>query len=319
MFWPTINLINMGKEIRKMLVNEKKRYCATLSNDRKRLLLVLEKLLKEDPTLIDRLGKGQSNGRSEDMGKVTKKMAKWKAMAWDPPLGNKPTRGLFHIQCAKLLSPISYDWTDPEVCDDFLSMKLLATPLHFPCYLWLDDGDNYNPRRPLDGLLMNKILICAAFCVLFSPNLVKSISPSTNQVSGARGSTFKRSKGMIGLAKSYNLTWVTPAFIAYIAVVVRHSLTTDATFSEICGGFNYGIYYNKIREYLEAPQFAGRAKVLLDWWNMQLFGSYNMGANADNDDGAGTLDALYAEAEGDPSLTDEETEPQEDEDQLGDD
>ncbi|KAF8670195.1 hypothetical protein RHS04_08637 [Rhizoctonia solani] len=247
MFWPTINLVNMGKEICKMSVNEKKRYCATLSNNWKRLLLVLEKLLKEDPTLIDRvlcapqehaaaltcnlkkqLGKGQSDGQSEDMGK-------------------------------------------------------------------------------------------AAFCVLFSPNLVKSISPSTNQVSRAQGSTFKRLKGMIGLAKLYNLTRVTPAFIAYIAVVVCHSLTTDATFSEICGGFNYGIYYNKICKYLEAPQFAGCAKVLLDWWNMRLFGSYNMGADADNNNGAGTLDALYAEAEGNPSLTDKETKPQEHEDQLGDD
>ncbi|KAF8760124.1 hypothetical protein RHS01_02137 [Rhizoctonia solani] len=83
--------------------------------------------------------------------------------------------------------------------------------------------------------------------------------------------------GIIGIAKAYNLTKITPAFIAYVAVVVHHALTTEDKFSEICGGFNYGVYYVEIRTFLESQKFASRAKVLVDWWNKRLFGSYNMG------------------------------------------
>ncbi|KAF8747899.1 hypothetical protein RHS01_11208 [Rhizoctonia solani] len=310
MFWPPIDLVNMGKETRQMSVEEKKSFWASLSKDQKRLLIVLEKLLEEEPSLIEKvvraprehaaaLSTGQSNGRSEDMAKVAREMPTWEVMAWDPPLGPKPRRGLFHIQCAELLSSIQYNWKDSQVQDDFCNMKLLAKPSQFPRYLW------------------------AAYCLLFSPSSAKSMSASTTQVSGARGCSFKRSKGSIGLAKAYNLTKVTPAFIAYVAVVVRHSLTTETYFSEICGGFNYGDYYNQIREFLEAPKFASRSKVLLEWWNMRLFGSFNIGMQVvTEDDRDATLDALDAEVEGDPGLSGDEEprlgEQEEDEDESGD-
>ncbi|KAF8749207.1 hypothetical protein RHS01_10264 [Rhizoctonia solani] len=353
MFWPPIDLVNMGKETRQMSVEEKKSFWASLSKDQKRLLIVLEKLLEEEPSLIEKvvraprehaaaLSTGQSNGRSEDMAKVAREMPTWEVMAWDPPLGPKPRRGLFHIQCAELLSSIQYNWKDSQVQDDFCNMKLLAKPSQFPRYLWVDNGEYYNPERPSEGLLRNEILICAAYCLLFSPSSAKSMSASTTQVSGARGCSFKRSKGSIGLAKAYNLTKVTPAFIAYVAVVVRltsifwfaysialsfwigASLSNNRDlFSEICGGFNYGDYYNQIREFLEAPKFASRSKVLLEWWNMRLFGSFNIGMQVvTEDDRDATLDALDAEVEGDPGLSGDEEprlgEQEEDEDESGD-
>ncbi|QRW23096.1 hypothetical protein RhiXN_08132 [Rhizoctonia solani] len=323
MFWPVIDVINMGKETRPMSADEKKSFKATLPQDQKRVFSLLEKILEEDSTLIERvmraprehtaaltrdlkklLGDGQSNGRSEDMGKVSREMPGWEAMAWDPPLGDKSKRGMFHIQCAELLAPVQYDWVDPKVRNDFRNGVLTATPLQFPRHLWLSNGDFYDPQRPSDGLLQGEILICAAYCIMFSPTSVKTMSASTTQISGARGCSFKRSRGgIIGLAKVYNLTKVTPAFIAYVAVVVHHALTTEAIFSEICGGFNYGVYYNQIRTFLEAPRFASRAKVLLDWWNKRLFGSYNMGMHTLNEGGVSTLDELDAEAEADPGLS----------------
>ncbi|GAB1526439.1 hypothetical protein RhiTH_009606 [Rhizoctonia solani] len=309
MFWPVIDVINMGKETQPMSADEKKSFKATLPQDQKRVFSLLEKILEEDSTLIERvmrapwehtaaltcdlkklLGNGQSNGQSEDMGKVSQEMPGWEAMAWDPPLGDKPKRGMFHIQCAELLAPVQYDWVDPKVCNDFRNGVLTATPLQFPRHLWLSNGNFYDPQRPLDGLLQGEILICAAYCIMFSPTSVKTMSASTTQISGAR------------LAKVYNLTKVTPAFIAYVAVVVHHALTTEAIFSEICGGFNYGVYYNQIRTFLEAPRFASRAKVLLDWWNKRLFGLYNMGMHTLNKGGVSTLDELDAEAEADPGL-----------------
>ncbi|CEL56595.1 hypothetical protein RSOLAG1IB_11956 [Rhizoctonia solani AG-1 IB] len=330
MFWPVVDLINMGKEIRLMSVEEKEEFKAEMSSDEKRIYRILKKLLYEEPSLIEKvmnaprehigaltrdlkkmLSTGQSNGRSEDMSKVGREMPGWKAMAWNPPLPEKHMRGMFHIQCAELLAPIQYDWTDPKVRDDFRNGKLVATPLQFPRYLWLANGKDYNPQRPSDGLLQGEILICAAYCILFSPTSVKTMSASTTQVSGARGSSFNRSRGgIIGIAKAYNLTKITPAFIAYVAVVVHHALTTEDKFSEICGGFNYGVYYVEIRTFLESQKFASRAKVLVDWWNKRLFGSYNMGVRTLKEaDTVSTIEELLAEVEADPGLSGDEGPP----------
>jgi hypothetical protein len=70
-------------------------------------------------------------------------------------------------------------------------------------------------------------LFKAARAILFSPSASKSAP--TVQVSGACGSSKRR--GPIGIAKSYQLTEVTPAFLAYVAVVVRRAQVT--TFSNL--------------------------------------------------------------------------------------
>ncbi|KAF8754333.1 hypothetical protein RHS01_06489 [Rhizoctonia solani] len=299
MFWPVIDVINMGKETRPMSADEKKSFKATLPQDQKRVFSLLEKILEEDSTLIERvmrapwehtaaltcdlkklLGDGQSNGRSEDMGKVSREMPGWEAMAWTPRSGINPSVVCFISNAQSSLRQFNMTGSI-QIRNDFQNGVLTATPLQFPRHLWLSNGDFYNPQRPSDGLLQGEILICRGTWMLLQ---------------ALEG-------GIIGLAKVYNLTKVTPAFIAYVAVVVHHALTTEAIFSEICGGFNYGVYYNQIRTFLEAPRFASRAKVLLDWWNKRLFGSYNMGMHTLNEGGVSTLDELDAEAEADPGLS----------------
>ncbi|KAF8746028.1 hypothetical protein RHS02_01027, partial [Rhizoctonia solani] len=326
MVWPVVDLINIGKETCQMSPKGKKIYKAALSHNRKRLFILLERMLEEDPNLIERvmgapwahttaltcnlnklLDNGQSNSQSKDMGKVGQEMPGWEAMEWDPLLGNKPRCGMFHVQCAELLAPIQYDWTNPRVCKDFQNGKLVATPLQFPQHLWQANGKHYKSQQPLDGLLQGTIPICAARCILFSPASVKTMSASTTQVSRAHGCSFKRSRGgMIGIAKVYNLTKVTTAFVAYVAVVVHHALTTKAIFLELCGGFNYRAYYAQICMFLEAPRFSSCAKVLLDWWNKQLFGLYNIGIQTLNKDEVSTLDNPFAEVEADPGLLGDE-------------
>ncbi|KAF8756969.1 hypothetical protein RHS01_04162 [Rhizoctonia solani] len=294
MFWPVIDVINMGKETRPMSADEKKSFKATLPQDQKRVFSLLEKILEEDSTLIERVMRAPrehtaaltrdlkktgklmilyANGRSEDMGKVSREMPGWEAMAWDPPLGINPSVGMFHIQCAELLAPVQYDWVDPKVRDDFRNGVLTATPLQFPRHLWLSNGDFYDPQRPSDGLLQGEILICAAYCIMFSPTSVKTMSASTTQISGARGCSFKRSRGgIIGLAKVYNLTKVTPAFIAS-----TRSYNRGDFFGNFVAGSITESTTIKFARSLRRQRFASRAKVLLDWWNKRLFGSYNMG------------------------------------------
>ncbi|KAF8748109.1 hypothetical protein RHS01_11062 [Rhizoctonia solani] len=145
----------------------------------------------------------------------------------------------------------------------------------------------WNPHSP-KNTCGGEILICAAYCILFSPTSVKTMS----------------------IAKAYNLTKITPAFIAYVAVVVHHALTTEDKFLEICGRFNYGVYYVEICTFLESQKFASRAKVLVDWWNKRLFGSYNMGVRTLKEaDTVSTIEELLAEVKADPGLLGDEGPP----------
>ncbi|KAF8749251.1 hypothetical protein RHS01_10140 [Rhizoctonia solani] len=316
MFWPVIDVINMGKETQPMSADEKKSFKATLPQDQKRVFSLLEKILEEDSTLIERvmrapwehtaaltcdlkklLGNGQSNGQSEDMGKVSQEMPGWEAMAWDPRLGINPSVVCFISNAQSSLRQFNMTGLI-QICNDFRNGVLTATPLQFPRHLWLSNGNFYDPQRPLDGLLQGEILICVSNYGIWLTDRTETLAT----LGRVLHNVFPTSVKTMSLAKVYNLTKVTPAFIAYVAVVVHHALTTEAIFSEICGGFNYGVYYNQIRTFLEAPRFASRAKVLLDWWNKRLFGLYNMGMHTLNKGGVSTLDELDAEAEADPGL-----------------
>lgn len=157
----------------------------------------------------------------------------------------------------------------------------------------------FNRDRPSDGLLKGELLIKAARAILFSPSAAKDLAPaSVAQVSGARGHTSKR-RGPIGIAKTYQLTEVTAPFIAYVAVVVRHSITSDEVFSDTCSGFNYVEFYDQIREFLESPKFERFAAALIEWWNEQLFSGYRLGQSVGPSDrrSNGTLANLEAELE----------------------
>lgn len=140
----------------------------------------------------------------------------------------------------------------------------------------------------------------AARAILFSPSAAKDpATTTTTRVGGARGHSIKR-RGTIGIAKSYQLTEVTAPFIAYVAVVVRHSLTSDEVFSDTCSGFNYVEFYDQIREFLESPRFEQISAALIEWWNEQLFSGYQFGQPTLPSDrrNNGTLASLEAQLEG---------------------
>jgi hypothetical protein len=102
---------------------------------------------------------------------------------------------------------------------------------------------------------------------------------------GARGRRRMVSKrrGPIGLAKKYAVKEITAPFIAYVVVMVsipiiadimishgqqvRQALTSDETFQEVCSGFDYTVFYDEVRRFLEEPKYATVSKTLLEWWN----------------------------------------------------
>ncbi|GAB1528362.1 hypothetical protein RhiTH_011556 [Rhizoctonia solani] len=285
------------------------------SDKLQRLQIVLEELLRLDPTVIQRtltappdcrrvvnrdtgksLSKGQSNGRSEDMRKMIKLMDDERVWTWGPlpgPARRKESRGLNHEGCAFLLSPPDLDWEDLQAKADFLSGKTRSSAQRWPRFCWL--ACKYNPTKPSEGLLYSELLIEGGKGLLLSLSSVDNIAGAP----GARGSGAKR-KNNKGLAKRYKINRVTTPFIAYVVVCVRHALTSDTQFDEICDGFNYPTFYRELKQYLEAPSFASRAKALVGWWNQRIFGDIYFGPEEPEESQEfNTLTALLAEVEGD--------------------
>ncbi|KAG8704571.1 hypothetical protein FRC08_002167 [Ceratobasidium sp. 394] len=240
-----------------------------------------------------RLNNGQSNGRSEDARKVREAMPKWRA--WNPPLGARSERGMKHRECAVRLAPPTLDMTDEEVARKFIVDGIPAmTPECWASFMWAEG--QFDRLRPSNGLLEGELMFSAATAILFSPS---SSMPDTIQAAGgARGHT--RRRGPIGLAKKYELTEVTPAFIAYVACVTRHALTNEHTFSEVSDGFSYTKFYYQVRGVLEAPKYVRWTKGLVERWNEKLFAGYEFGLNTatPTDQANATVNMLDAELAG---------------------
>ncbi|KAG8730880.1 hypothetical protein FRC11_005587 [Ceratobasidium sp. 423] len=315
MFFNTSLALNLAKEVYGMNKDERTQHCASCAK-KKRLLAVVEELMQLDPMLIDRLlsagagarravnreaqislSKGQSNGRSEDMRKISWLLQDIRT--WNAPVINKEDRGLGHSDCAYLLSPADLDWEDASAREDFISGKTRSSPNRWFRACWRDE--KYNSARPSDGLLYSKILTDAGTAILLSRSSVptENNTQSTLRVSGARGRKSGRRTAK-GLAKRYQICRVTTSFIAYVVVCVRHSLTDDPEFHPIVNGFNYNKLYDSIKTYLEAPTFASRAKELIKHWNETIFKGIYFGPEETEESlEGGTLASLMAEVEAD--------------------
>ncbi|KAG8794784.1 hypothetical protein FRC12_021707 [Ceratobasidium sp. 428] len=218
---------------------------------------------------------GRDGARAEDNGKV--KNALPHIFKWEPSLVNQPksNRGLAHPQCAYYLSSIETNWEDLEERRQFIECaNPLMTAEHWPRVLYVEGkGDVDNPSQ---GLLKNPLLVNIAKANLKSPS---SVIPTAS----VRPNAVRR--GRKGIAAKYQLTKITTAFLAYVAVLTRFALSAEDTFSEDGGTFNYVAFYNELREFLEAAHFQSRAKVLIAWWNKALFPNHieeNSGTGSTN-------------------------------------
>ncbi|KAG9087800.1 hypothetical protein FRC06_002357 [Ceratobasidium sp. 370] len=241
----------------------------------------------------NQLNDGQSNGRSEDARKVREAMPKWRV--WDPPLGDRLTRGMAHKECAMRLAPPKLDFNNEDIARKFMvDGDPAMTPDCWASFMWAEG--QFDRQRPSIGLLEGELMLSAATAILFSPS---SSMPETIQAAGgARGHT--RRRGPIGLAKKYEMNEVNPAFIAYVACMTRHALTTSKNFSEVCDGFSYTQFYYSIRNVLESPKYERWTKGLIERWNEKLFAGYEFGLNpvAPADQANTIFNMLDAELEG---------------------
>ncbi|KAG8767989.1 hypothetical protein FRC12_005898 [Ceratobasidium sp. 428] len=321
MFWCPTEILALAKKLDTMSSAAELNLRSTANDKTKQLLRLVDELNKLDPELMTRLtsagtgagpalmrdarkqlSSGVTNAKAEDMRKVKENIGKW--WNWSTPMPDmdeKENRGLNHEGCAYMLSEPSLNWANTE--DQLQFMKFGNPAMEasaWPRYLRLDGV--YDPLHSSRGLLMGPLMIKAGRAILLSPQIANNTrldapgAVSTTVGMGARG---KRRKGIVGIAKAYQITEVTTAFIAYTAVVVRHALTSDETFSELCGGFDYVEYYTQLREYMDHPRFKRRATVLLAYWNEHIFSDCKVisaGASTSRRNN-GTLAELDAELE----------------------
>ncbi|KAG8728414.1 hypothetical protein FRC10_004997, partial [Ceratobasidium sp. 414] len=166
---------------------------------------------------MDQLSEGQSNAKSEDMHKVKEHIGKWRD--WVPPMPDmdyKAQRGLNHEGCAYQLLEPTLEWEDEDIKTQFISF---GNPAMDPS-AWgrfLRPYGKYDATRPSLSLLKGEPLVKAGKAILLSPATANTCS--TIPGGSSAGTQGKQRCETIGLAKSYKLTEVTPAFIAYVAVV----------------------------------------------------------------------------------------------------
>ncbi|CAE6538192.1 unnamed protein product [Rhizoctonia solani] len=277
MFWSARNVLNAGHQIRRASDNGSEQTLrATASSSQKLYFDLYDELDRLQPDLFDllaskdnffmrnvrdKLSDGRTGAKAEDNHKV--KHALPHMREWAPSLKDQPkaNRGLAHAECAFFLSPITVDWDDEQQRREF--QELSNPPMvasHWPRLLYPNGQGNRN--KPSEGLLQGELLVKAAKVILESPS---SVLPSVN----IRPGNVRR--GRKGIAAKYQLTHITPRFLAYVAVVTRFAVSAEEVFSDDGGIFNYIDFYDQVCEYLEAPRFQAQAQVLVAWWNRKLF------------------------------------------------
>ncbi|KAF8599345.1 hypothetical protein BDV93DRAFT_560430 [Ceratobasidium sp. AG-I] len=291
MYWNAHDILKLTKTWQRKNPAQRAAFEASASDDIKRNLALAKFFIQLDPGVVEELcrggrgsrslmelsktllSKGQSNAKAEDMRKVKALLALWRT--WTPQLdpNDQSGRGLKHPETAFYLSSLEVDWDNEEERRSFRAGEVLMSEFEYPRLCYKDGiGDK---DRPWVGAFYGQLLIKGARAIIFSPASSKDATP-TMTACGSRGHRrIPGTRSLIGLAKRYDMNEVTIPFIAYVTVVVRHALTAEKEYSDDGSGFDYVIFYNEIRSFLEDPKYKQVATKLIKYWNAELFGELN--------------------------------------------
>ncbi|KAG8761982.1 hypothetical protein FRC12_009251 [Ceratobasidium sp. 428] len=216
------------------------------------------------------LCKGQSNAKAEDMRKVRGLLGVWCNWATRPDAEDSSTRGLHNPETAFLLTPIGLDWDNLDVRQKFMNGEIEISELDVPRFCY--PAGKGNPNKPWVDAFCSELLIKGAQAIILSPGASKNPQPASMTAVGSRGHRrAAKSRSAVGLAKRYEMVEVTTPLIAYVTVVVRHALTSDKDYSDEGSGFDYELFYNEIREFLEDPKHARITAKIVKLWNDEIF------------------------------------------------
>ncbi|TEB19079.1 hypothetical protein FA13DRAFT_1802631 [Coprinellus micaceus] len=197
----------------------------------------------------DALGRGASGARADDLKTMKTAVIDWitpEGGVLIPPLQRnvKTGRGFYHETTGSFLCPTDYDWSDPS---------LVMTGLHWPRFLY--QGLKVNPENAWDGLFRSKIMLLAYKHIFISPSAASGESRATRA----------------GNAQIHGMTHVTPASIAYVATLLRFSLSHWNIFNRNDKNADSERFYAGILDFLEDPQEQTEVDELMKWWNSTIF------------------------------------------------
>ncbi|KAF8237427.1 hypothetical protein L208DRAFT_1247256, partial [Tricholoma matsutake] len=170
-----------------------------------------------------------------------------------PPLSCKTKfdRGFHHDCTGGLLCPAGIDWTNEEIKNKLWSGKMHVCGDQWLLFLYADL--NFDPARPWNGLLKNKLLISA----------YKHVFTSHSSVDLDESKAIKSRNAHI-----HGMSSVTTASITYI---VHFALSSAGTFSRSDTVTDSEAFYLSLFDLLDDGRERHEVQNLLKWWNRQIF------------------------------------------------
>ncbi|KAI1784128.1 hypothetical protein LXA43DRAFT_1101726 [Ganoderma leucocontextum] len=204
---------------------------------------------------------GANAARADDVKGLKGAILDWitdKTTGLVPPIARNKMdgRGFNHEATGKELCPAGLDWNDPSIKSALKAGTMVVQSDQWSIFLYLNGA--YDPERPWAGLLRGRLLVNAFKHVFTSPSSVEDAGRSTKSSNAAL----------------HGMTKVTLASIAYVATLVRFSLSSRATFARSDTVTDSQTFYNVLLAFLTHPDERENANELLVWWNKQVFPNY---------------------------------------------
>ncbi|KAG2131450.1 hypothetical protein BD769DRAFT_1666459 [Suillus cothurnatus] len=178
---------------------------------------------------------------------------------------DKHTHGFLNDACGRLLCPAELDWNNPAQAFE-IAQRAVSYAAN------LEDLE--------EGLFKGKILVQGYKAIFMSPSLAKDVEGDGDgadiiQNNRCAKKSFNGLKVKKHVAQIINMKKVTPRSIAYIACLVRFSLSSVTSWRSVDGDFDYVQFWRTIVDFFERPpgqDVQHRVDRLLKWWSRKVFG-----------------------------------------------
>ncbi|KAI0710854.1 hypothetical protein C8Q76DRAFT_694848 [Earliella scabrosa] len=204
----------------------------------------------------DQIQAGAAAARADDIKSLKPAILDWitnseEGLAPPIPRNNMTRRGWNHDATGRKLCPagLSYD----DVKHKLRNKELIVTGDQWPIFIYANE--TFDPNNPWQGLFRGRLLLNGFNHIFNSPSSVDNIGRSTRA----------------GNAQIHGMREVTPASIAYVAMLVRFVLGSATCFSRKDTVSDSERFYLTVYQFLTNPLERQNVGELLQWWNRQVF------------------------------------------------
>ncbi|KAF7967745.1 hypothetical protein HWV62_33274 [Athelia sp. TMB] len=202
--------------------------------------------------------KGVNTARGDDTKGLKSAIVDWiseKGKPLDPPLSRqiKHNRGFNHPRTGQLLCPATWDWADEKIRQGLCTGELAVPGELWPLFVY--ENFTFDRAQPFVGLFRSTLLVNGYKHIFTSPSSVDQECKATRN----------------GNARIHGMSEVTMASIAYVATMVRFSLTSSNTFSRSDYVTDSERFYNTVMLLFTDIRARGRMNELKAWWDLKIF------------------------------------------------